>query len=80
MSDEYEPVSLGEGKCTHHTTNLGNKRTGSGEGALHVTLEEDGRKIWIPKSVIHDDSEVFDLGHEGDVIVQHWYAEKKGFL
>lgn len=80
MSDGYDPCSLGEGKCIHHTSGLGNHASGGG-GALHVKFEDDemGKdgELWIPKSVIHDDSEVYDLGHEGEVIVESWWAEEK---
>ena len=37
-----------------------------------------GKSIWVPKSVIHDDSEVYELGHEGKLVVQEWFAEKEG--
>ena len=73
-------VSLGNGKCIHHTTGLNNHRTAEGGGALRVQLEEEDRTIWIPKSVIHDDSEVYELDHAGDVIVERWWAEDKGFI
>lgn len=42
-----------------------------------LVLTEDGEERWVPKSVIHDDSEVFDEGHEGELIVQQWWAEKE---
>jgi hypothetical protein len=36
---------------------------------------------WIPKSVIHDDSEVFDADENstGTLIVKMWYADKMGW-
>ena len=73
-------VSLGYGKCIHHTTSLSNKSTGTGEGALRIKLEEEDKLIWVPKSVIHDNTEVYDLNHEGDVMVDQWWAEDKGFI
>lgn len=38
--------------------------------------------IWIPQSVVHDDSEVFDDKHAGPgkLCVKTWYAEKRGWL
>lgn len=36
--------------------------------------------LWVPKSVIHDDSEVYEEGHEGTLIVKRWWAEEKGLL
>lgn len=40
---------------------------------------DDGEEHWIPKSVIDDDSEVFDANHgDGTLIVSSWFAEKEG--
>ena len=35
-------------------------------------------EMWIPKSVVHDNSEVYDVKHEGDLVVQSWWARKNG--
>lgn len=38
-------------------------------------------ELWIPKSVIHDDSECFGMGRderEGKLFVKSWWAEKNG--
>lgn len=47
--------------------------------ALQIELET-GETVWIPKSMIHDDSEVYDedKNNEGEVVVQTWWAEKEG--
>lgn len=47
--------------------------------ALQVELET-GETVWIPKSVIHDDSELYDESenNEGEVVVKNWWAEKEG--
>lgn len=36
--------------------------------------------IWIPKSVVHDDSEVFDAGRNarGRLVLLAWWAEREG--
>ena len=48
--------------------------------ALRVELD-DGALIWVPKSVIADESEVFDEDNgEGRLIVQEWWAEQKGLM
>jgi hypothetical protein len=60
------PVSLGEGKALRET-----------EKALLVSLES-GEEKWLPKSQIHDDSEVWEVGQSGDVVVKKWFAEKEG--
>lgn len=38
------------------------------------------RKVWVPKSVIHDDSEVFDCRThaEGKLILMSWFCRKEG--
>jgi hypothetical protein len=48
--------------------------------ALLVDLEDQGDRVWIPKSVIHDDSEVFDADENarGKVVVMQWWAEANG--
>lgn len=49
------------------------------EKAILVVLEDDGeREIWIPKTQIHDDSEVWKEGQTGELIVKAWFAEKEG--
>lgn len=40
----------------------------------------DGEEHWIPKSQIHDDSEVYEEGHEGRLVVTQWIAEQKGLV
>jgi hypothetical protein len=46
------------------------------EAALLVNIEEE--EIWIPKSQIDDDSEVYKIGTEGTLIIPLWLAEKLG--
>lgn len=50
--------------------------------ALKVELDlPDGkRQIWVPKSVIHDDSEVFDNAEnkQGKLVLQAWFAREEG--
>ena len=37
--------------------------------------------MWIPKSQIHDDSEVWKRGQEpGMLVVTQWLAERKGWI
>lgn len=45
--------------------------------ALLVRLS-GGAEIWVPKSVIHDDSEVYKAGTNGTLVVARWFAEKEG--
>lgn len=50
------------------------------EKALLVDIE--GEEKWIPKSVIHDDSEVFDDDENstGMLVIKEWWAEKVGLI
>ena len=49
------------------------------EKAIYVEFEADDHDdMWIPKAVIHDDSEVWCHGQEGVVCVQSWWADKSG--
>lgn len=47
--------------------------------AIKVLIHRDGEasgEVWVPHSVIHDDSEVFGSGHKGQLIVKAWWGEK----
>lgn len=59
-------ISLGHAVCN-----------GATPKALRVMLL-DGTVHWVPRSVVHDDSEVYDLHHEGNLIVEEWWADKEG--
>jgi hypothetical protein len=37
-----------------------------------------GEEIWIPKSQIKEDSEVFEEGTEGSLVISQWLASQKG--
>lgn len=68
MNDGNGPYQLGIGKIIRET-----------EKAVLAQIEE--RQIWIPKSVIHDDSEAFsttDGENVGLVVTKKWWAEKNG--
>ncbi len=45
--------------------------------AILVTVK--GKKVWIPKSEIHDDSEVYSVKNgTGTLIISEWIAKQKG--
>lgn len=44
--------------------------------ALKVLM--DGKELWVPQSVITDDSEVYGIGHTGRLEVKGWWARKEG--
>ena len=39
-----------------------------------------GEQHWIPKSHIHDDSEVYEMGTNGRLVITQWIAEQKGLV
>lgn len=64
-----EPVSVGEAMVVRGSPK-----------ALCVELVDHGRELWIPRSVIHDDSEVYDDDGEhdnGELVLLRWFAEKE---
>lgn len=58
----------------------------STEKALSVALDPSSllgaKKIWVPRSVIHSDSELFDaLDHaSGELVVEEWFARREGWV
>ena len=46
--------------------------------ALLCIIEEKQR--WIPKSVVHEDSEVSGEGDTGTIMIMRWFAEKAGLV
>lgn len=50
------------------------------ETAAALLCEIDGKKFWIPKSIIHEDSEVYKKGTEGTLIIPEWFAVKEGIV
>jgi hypothetical protein len=69
MDDSDFPEDLGETYVVRET-------------AKAILVRLDGDDVWIPKSVIHDDSEVWD-GKEnaaGHLIVKAWFARREGWV
>lgn len=48
--------------------------TAESEKAILVSVEGD--EVWVPKKIIHDDSETYKKGTSGNLIVQKWWADK----
>jgi hypothetical protein len=48
------------------------------EKALLVGVE--GEEVWLPKSQIDDDSEVYKDNTEGVLVIPLWLAEKHGLV
>lgn len=45
-----------------------------------LLCEVDGKQVWIPQKLIHDDSEVWKPGDEGELVIPMWLAEEKGLV
>jgi len=52
------------------------------ETELALLVEIEGEPVWVPKSVIDDDSEVYDDNEnaKGALVVKEWWAEKAGLV
>jgi hypothetical protein len=37
---------------------------------------KDGKERWVPQSCVHEDSEVWNDGDTGKLVVKAWFAEK----
>lgn len=50
------------------------------ESAKAILVKVDGVEVWIPKSQIADESEVWSLKNAGpgDLVIPQWLAEEKG--
>ena len=65
----FQPVSIEDAVAIRET-----------DKALLVRVGADGddqKEVWIPKSQILDDSEVFEMGGEGTLVVPRWIVEEK---
>lgn len=45
-----------------------------------ILVKIEGKEYWIAKSQIDDDSEVYQDGDEGKLIIKTWLAEKLGLV
>ena len=48
------------------------------DDALLCLIDEE--KVWIPKTQVKDDSEVYEIGHKGKLVVSEWIATMKGLV
>jgi hypothetical protein len=39
--------------------------------------KSDLDRCWLPLSAVHDDSEVYEVGHHGKLVVHAWIVDKK---
>ena len=50
------------------------------ETDLALLCSVEDKKVWIPKSVVHEDSEVQSEGDIGTIAIMRWFAEKQGLV
>ena len=48
------------------------------DSGLALLVEVDGETHWIPQQAIHEDSEVWRPGDEGELVIPQKLAEEKG--
>lgn len=64
-----EPVNTGEASLVMVTDKA-------------ILVDCDAGRVWIPRSAVHDDSEIYGSGpmdEPGDLIVKRWFAVKQGW-
>ena len=42
--------------------------------------QDDGTMFWVPKSQVHDNSEVYRVKDHGTLTVNRWWAEANGMV
>jgi hypothetical protein len=65
-----EPFRIENTKCIRETDKA-------------ILVENDSlpnSELWIPKSCVHDDSEVYKRGDEGTLVVFEWFARKNDLV
>jgi len=45
-----------------------------------ILVVVDDRQVWIPQSQVDDDSEVYEKGHSGTLVISEWIAIQKGLV
>jgi hypothetical protein len=50
--------------------------TGETDKAIKCVI--NGLPCWVPKSLLSEDSEVYQSGTSGKLIVKQWWADKAG--
>lgn len=64
LDSDQEPIDVPDVTCV-----------GATSLALHVRLA-NGRERWVPRSTLHDSSELQQEGDEGVLSVHAWWAEE----
>lgn len=50
------------------------------EKAVLIECDFFDENQWVPKSVIHDNSEIWRDGQCGDLTIKLWFAEKQDWI
>ena len=66
-------------------TDFKNKASFEGAKAIRATpaclvCVIDGEEVLVPESQIDDDSEVYEVGGEGTLVVSEWWAMQRGLV
>jgi hypothetical protein len=48
--------------------------------AIRVRLADRVTPIWIPRSLVDDDSEVYERGHTGTLVLPEWWCIQEGLV
>jgi hypothetical protein len=68
VNDNNLPINLGHYLVLKET-----------DEAILVTNEDEDPE-WIPKNVVHYDSEIWKEDQFGYLVVEQWFAEKQGWI
>lgn len=71
------PFQLGPATCIHETARAILVRLDDEDSPAYDS-SDDG-KIWLPQASIHEDSEVWKLEDEGELVVHSWFARKSNW-
>lgn len=44
----------------------------------HIPNGDEAWELWVPQSVVTDDSDCRELGDDGTLVVQEWFAIREG--
>jgi hypothetical protein len=67
VSTKEEPVRIEGVVCIKATSK-----------AILVVIDDE--QHWIPQSQVHADSEVYNHGDEGTLVITEWIAKQKGLV
>lgn len=80
MKDGHLPMDLEGARERYAETAEFDGCTCTKETAKAILVKCNGQSSWIPKSQVHEDSEVFGEGHDGKLVVALWWAEREALF